>query len=43
MLTPGSILVSLLWLVEQISTPRHPSDASVGGRSSIPISSLSKP
>ena len=41
MFTQGSILVSFLWLVEQLPTPPHPSNASVGGRSAIPTSSLS--
>jgi hypothetical protein len=42
MLTHGSILVSVLWLVEQIPTPPHQSNASMGGRSSIRTSALSK-
>ena len=36
MFTQGSILVSFLWLVEQLQRPRYPSNASVGGRSAIP-------
>jgi hypothetical protein len=44
MLTHGSILVSFLWLVEQIPTPRPQSkNASAGGKSSMPTSSSSKP
>ena len=38
MLTHGSILVSLLWLVEQIPTPRRQPNASAGDRKRIPTS-----
>ena len=42
MLTHGSILVSLLWLVEQIPAPPPPVKRQRGRQSSIPTSSLSE-